>query len=209
MNRFLFLLVFAFCTVFWGCTKPGDSTVSKAVTAFSSQNYDLALELFNQALNESTNYSDAIIYNFIANVYAAKEDFLTCAEYMEKSLELKPDYRGFVTLGATYQNLKNYDEAESNFKKAIELNPKKGEAFASLGILFLEEEKIDLAIENLEKGALLAPKIAVIHANLAVSYAKAGRIQDAQNSLNRAEELDCVNLGQFIQRVQESYNSKL
>ena len=92
--------------LFFSCTKPGDSSVQQAVTAYGAGKYDQALELFNEALEKQTRYSDELIFAFISNIYAAQEDFENAAIWMEKSLEKKPDYRNYVTLGMDWQTLK-------------------------------------------------------------------------------------------------------
>ena len=75
--------------LFFSCTKPGDSSVQQAVTAYGAGKYDQALELFNEALEKQTRYSDELIFAFISNIYAAQEDFENAAIWMEKSLEKK------------------------------------------------------------------------------------------------------------------------
>ena len=92
-------------------------------------------------------------------------------------------------------------ESESTYKKAIELNPKKGEAYASLGALYLGQKKATEAVENLKKAAEFEPKIAVIHANLAVAYAAQGKTEESEAEFKRAEELKCKDLEEFRERA--------
>lgn len=189
------------------CAKPGDSLIEQGIAAYSKGEYEKSLSLFNQALEVETRYSDELIFNFIANVYAAQEDFLNSALYLEKALAAKPDYRGFVTLGMNYQTMGDFSKAEEAYKNAVSLNEKKGEAFASLGILYYEEGRDEEAYEFLIKGAELSPRIAVIHAHLAVVCAKTGRFEEAAEELKTAEDLQCVNLSQFEEKIENFKNA--
>lgn len=185
----------------FSCSKPGDSAVEQAVTAYRSGKYEQALELFNESLEKGTKYTPALIYTFISNTYAAQDDFENAAVYLEKSLEERPDYRGYVTLGMDYQTLKNYEKAEESYLKAIDMDGQKGEGWASLGMMYLEEGiSLQKAVEYLEKGIEFSPKIAVIHAYLGVAYFKAGDEIKAEKEFTQAEELKCENLGQIKER---------
>lgn len=200
---FVFYAAVLTSILFFSCTKPGDASVQQGVTAFGAGKYEQALELFNEALEKQTRYSDELIYAFISNVYSAQEDFENAALWMEKSLEKKPDYRNYVTLGMDWQTLKKYDKAEEAYLKATEMNPQKGEAWASLGIVYLEAEKpLEKTIEYLKKGTEFAPKIAVIHAYLGVAYSKNGQENLAEEEFLTAETLKCQNLELIKQKFQ-------
>lgn len=188
----------------FSCSKPGDLTVQRAIKAYQNQNYDEALKLFLQADGEDSNYSEELIFTFISNLYGAQGDIENSAAYLEKALEQKSDYRGFVTLGMDYHILGDDVKAEENYKKAIQMTPKKGEAYASLGALYLGQKKYSEAIENLQKATEFEPKLAVPHANLAVAYALAGRKSESEAEFTIAEELKCDNLEEFRLRAQNN-----
>ena len=202
MRKFIksFVLI-SISVLFFSCSKPGDLTIGRAMKSYQSQNYEEALKLFNTALEEESNYSPELIYNFIATIYLQQDDLESAVEYQEKSCELHPDYRNLVSLGMTYHLLQRDDEAVSAYKKAVELNPVKGEAFASLGSLYLGQGKYTEAVENLKKAAEFEPKIAVIHANLAVAYALNGEAELSESEFSVAEELKCENLEEFRQKA--------
>ena len=181
-NILIFAAIFIISLV--SCSKPGDTFIQQGITAFSKGEYDKALELFNQAMESDTRYSEELILNFIANVYAAQEDFENSSACLEKALATKPDYRGFVTLGMNYQMLGQFNKAEQSY-----------------GALYLEQNQNEKAVSYLEKGASLEPKIAVIHGNLALAWAKLGNKEKYLEEIKKAEELQCVNLGQFEEKA--------
>ena len=158
MRKISFLIYLILFSIFsFSCSKPGDLTIGRAMKAYQAQNYDEALNLFKSALDEETNYSPELICDFIANLYLRQDDLENAVIYQEKSCELHPEYRNFVSLGMTYHLLGEDAKSEGAYRKAIDMNPKKGEAFASLGALYLGQGRSRDAINNLKKAAERSP----------------------------------------------------
>ena len=204
MKRFfLFAAILYVVLAATSCAKAGDNTVRQAMQAYGSGQYETALQFFTQALNEDTNYSDEILYTFIANVYANQGEYEKAIEAQKKSLELRADYRGYVTLGMLCHLIKNDEDSAKAYRNAIALDEKKGEAYASLGALYLGQENAKEALPLLEKAGELEPNIAVIQANLAVAYAMSGDREKSDEALFRARELKCENIEQFEDKIEE------
>ena len=197
------LVIFSllFSLILASCAKQGDMTIREAMEAYRRQNYEDAASLFKRALSEDTNYSEETICNFIANIYMAQGDFAEANVYIERFLEKKSDYRMLVQLGRNYKEIGDNKKAAESYNRAISLNPKKGEAYASLGSLQIAEGDFSSAVENLKKAAEFEPKIAVIHANLAVAYALGGDKEAAEEEFKKAKELKCENLEEFRERA--------
>lgn len=192
---FVFISLSLFAVSFFSCSKPGDAKVNQAVNSYSAGRYEEAIELFKDSLNEERRYSDELIYNFISTIYSAQGDFENAAIWIEKSLEKKSDYRGYITLGMNYQSLKDYQKAKESYLKAVAIDDKKGEAWASLGMLYLEQgESVETAVVYLEKAVAISPAIAVIHAYLGAAYHKLGQTEEALAEFEKARELKCENL---------------
>ena len=200
MRKILILFLTTF--FLYSCSKPGDLTIGRAMRAYQTKNYEEALKFFKASLEEESNYSQELIYNFIASIYLQQDDLENAVVYQELSCEKKPEYRAFVSLGMNYHLLGQDDKAEEIYKKAIDFNPEKGEAYASLGALYLGQKKIDSAIENLKIASEKEPKIAVIHANLGVAYAFYGEDGMSEKEFKIAEELKCENLEEFKARAE-------
>ena len=189
------------CAALVSCAKPGDSTVHDAMSAARQRNYDSAVSLFKRALDEESNYSRETILNFIANIFMAQGDFESAIPYMEESLALKPDYRMLVQLGRTYREIGDDTSAGRSYARAVELNPEKGEAYASLGALKIAAGNYSGAVADLTKAARAEPKIAVIRANLAVALALSGDTDSAETEFAEAARLKCENLDDFRARA--------
>ena len=195
-----FLAIFALS----GCSKPGDSLVTQAMNAYSAKDYDAALGFFQQALDADTRYSDEILYGFIASIYTHQEDWDKAADYQEKSLAKKADYRGYVSLGMLRHYAGDDQRAQEAYATAIAMDGSRGEAYASLAALYMGQGRGDEAVPLLEKAVALDPKIALFQANLAVAYAMCGDSEKSEEALRQAEALKCENLPLFRSRAQEA-----
>ncbi len=101
--------------------------------------------------------------------------------------------------GDTYDNVKKglkflevgmLDEAESEFKTALEFNPKFVVAHINLGRTYLAKEMLHHAIEEFDIAIHLDPGIAKAHYYQAIAYEKMGQNEEAIRSLRNALELD-------------------
>ena len=202
LAMYKFFLILIACFMIFSCSKPGDLTIGRAMKSYQSKDYDNALSFFKEALDEESNYSPELIYNFIANIYLQMDDIENAVVYQEKSVELRPEYRNLVSLGMSLHLLKRDAEAEGAYRKAIDLDPQKGEAYASLGALYLGQGRSQDAIVQLRKATEFEPKIAVMHANLAIAYAANGESEKSDAEFKIAEELKCENLEEFKERAE-------
>lgn len=202
------LFIFLFAFMFTGCSKPGDATVRKAMRAYSDKDLDTAITLFKQAENEESHYSKELLYTFMSTVYSQQEDLPNAILYQKKALEIRPDYRGFVTLGMMNHMNGNDEEAIKNYDDAIKLDPDYAEAYASLAALYLGQGDAEKAVPLLEKAVQISPKLAVGQANLAVAYAMIGDTEKSDKALNCAASLKCENLDKFKERIDEIKSKK-
>jgi tetratricopeptide (TPR) repeat protein len=80
-------------------------------------------------------------------------------------------------------------EAESLFKKAVELDPKFGEAYLQLGILYADRKRMDEAIGAYQKAIEATPDLAEAHYRLGQAYAHTGEKLKAQQELALYEQV--------------------
>jgi len=128
-------------------------------------NYDKALEYYNKSLRLTTKpTSIANIYNNIATVYSGKGDNNKAVEYFKKAVELAQkagDYHGtamyMLNLGASYTDLKNFQEAQRYLQQGLLMMQKLGNkdweatGYAYFGKLYLAQNKKALSREYFTK----------------------------------------------------------
>ena len=201
-TRLFSVLAALLCVAFAGCARAGDRLVSQAMEAYSVQDYDRALSLFEEALQSDTRYTEELLYTFIANVYSKQEDWEASAAYLEKALSIRADYRGYITLGMVYREAAQTDKAEAAFRTALSLDDGKVDAYALLGGLYADSGNASDALPLLQTAAAIAPKEAVVHAQLAVAYAMLGAAAESRAALATAESLGSEGIAGYRERVE-------
>ena len=87
-----------------------------------------------------------------------EEDYKNALKTLKKYTKSKKrDSDGWTLLAFTNRKLKNYDEAESLYNKALRLDPKNKVAIEYQGELFVELNRLDEANANLAKLRELCP----------------------------------------------------
>lgn len=92
--------------------------------------------------------------------------------------------------GIVYSDLKNYNQALSDFNKAIEINPQYQNAYNNRGIVYQSIHNYTQAINDFNKVIELNPTHSIAYRNRGVAYNSLGRYTQALNDLNIAIELN-------------------
>lgn len=74
-------------------------------------------------------------------------------------------------------------QAEDLFEKAVEIDPKCGEAYLQLGIISLSKRSLDTAIDFYRKAIEANPQLADAHYRLAMAYDRTGQPSKAKQEL--------------------------
>ena len=123
---------------------------------------------------------------------------------LEAVIEKAPDlYEARKSLGAAYQQLARYREAETEFKAARRLRPESAAPLLSLGSLYLQEadgnttggaaavdQLLRQAFENLQAAIAINPAAAFGHYLLGIALYKSNSNQDAEDKLKHALALE-------------------
>lgn len=105
-------------------------------------------------------------------------------EYYSTAGQLRSDYFPlFVSLGNIYLQLNRLEEAEANFKRALEINENTAAAQYGLGQAALSKRSYPDAASYLEKALALAPESNRLHYALAMAYRGLGKLDQAQSQL--------------------------
>lgn len=127
----------------------------------------------------------------------------TAAELLAGVVKLAPDfYAARNTLGTIYQKMNRYREAETEYVKARELNPRSAEPLVNLGSLYIQEADartqegeevvgkiLDSALDTLEE-ALKIRRTALTYYLLGTAYYKSTFYEEAETNLKHALDFD-------------------
>lgn len=115
--------------------------------------------------------------------------------YLEKANKI--DSNSLLVIlnwGVYYDNLKKYDESESQYRKIISLDSTQIYAWNNLGMQYLYTNKFRDAEFCFLKAIELDPSNAIVHCNLAVLYHYDHRNAEAEIQFNKSLSLDSSNL---------------
>jgi tetratricopeptide (TPR) repeat protein len=96
----------------------------------------------------------------------------------------------YVGRGIAYANKGQYDQAISDYNKALEINPKDAVAYRERGDAYFYKGEYDSAISNFSKAIDIDPKDVVAYTYRGDAYEKKARYEEAIFNYNRAVEID-------------------
>jgi serine/threonine protein kinase/tetratricopeptide (TPR) repeat protein len=127
----------------------------------------------------------------------------------KKALELQPSAAAYSNLGTSYFFQERYDEARSNFEKAVNLSPQRADLVGNLADCYrwlgqrekaneTYEHAISLALQSLQTN----PRDAESASDLGVFWAKKGDIEKGLDYIRRAREVNPANVNFIYQEAQ-------
>jgi TolB-like protein/Flp pilus assembly protein TadD len=189
--------------------KAGPTTSSsRAMDAYLSGRYywnqrslaglQKAIAAFRQAIAIDPKFASAYAglaesYDLMTDrgIMRNEEAFRLAKENARIAITLSPDSaRAYNALAfATYRQDWDFQTAESEFKKAIQLNPNDAVAHQWYGEFLGDLRRFDQSIAELRKAGELDPLSPMIGCDLADGYLHAGRYLEAEAELKRVLEL--------------------
>mgnify|MGYP001947935079 FL=1 len=154
---------------------------------------DEALEAFKKLENEYPNERN--ILNSIAEFYRMKERYAEAIPAYNKVVEVidqevERDWILYYTRGIVFDQEKRWDEAERDFKKALELKPEQPMVLNYLAYSWVDQGKnYDEAKVMLERAVELRPNDGYIIDSLGWALYKMGEKEQAVSVLERAAQL--------------------
>jgi tetratricopeptide (TPR) repeat protein len=143
---------------------------------------------------------DVEVIMALGNVLRARKRFADAAEIYSKAVERvgTPDQGHWILYfyrGTSYERAKQWDKAEADLKKALELVPDSQPAGRAQVLNYLAYSwvdagvNIDDAFKMLQRAVELAPRDGMVIDSLGWAYYRLGRYDDAVRELEKAIEL--------------------
>jgi len=183
---------------------PKDSAVRTSADIAIGQNYEQmgrgeeAMAYLDKLMKERPD--DVEVVMALGNVQRSRKKFAEAAETYSKAIELVgTPQRGhwilFFYRGTSYERAKQWEKAEADLKKSLELVPDtlpagKAQVMNYLAYSWVDRnENIEEAFKMLTKAVELAPRDGMIIDSLGWAYYRMGRYEDAVRELEKAVEL--------------------
>jgi tetratricopeptide (TPR) repeat protein len=127
-------------------TKNEELYFNAARVDFKLGNNKEALDLINKCIILSPDYTEA--YQLLTQVQIALDDYSSALISINKGLKLKDYSENNYYHGLVSEKMKNYNQAELDYEKAITKNKQYAEAYLALANLRLQINKLDKAMES-------------------------------------------------------------
>ncbi len=157
-----------------------------------------AVAEFQKAVEKDPAY--ALGYAGLADAYVLQQEYgsgtsnetiSNARAFALKALEIDPSLgEAHATLGLASHYAYQWAEAESHFKKAIEMNPRHATAYQWYAATFRDMGRYPTSLEIVLKARELDPLSGIIGVNTGLTYALSGDTGSAEEQLKRVIELD-------------------
>lgn len=136
--------------------------------------------------------SDMRAYLSLGGVYASQENYRAAADLYDRAVAriaepTRADWNIFYQRGIAYERLKEWEKAEPNFRKALELYPDQPQVLNYLGYSWVDKNmNLDEGLELIQRAVDLRPSDGYIVDSLGWAFYRLGRYDDAVRELERA-----------------------
>jgi tetratricopeptide (TPR) repeat protein len=125
----------------------------------------------------------------LGGVYLEKEQYDDAMRELQASLAIFPSALPHRNLGTLYLRKGQPQTAIAEYRKALELDPRDGEAYNNLGYVLLGQGSIDEATQALETAVILEPTLADAHYTLGRARAEQEHWPEAVGAYQEARRL--------------------
>ena len=170
-----------------------NSDMEIAINLQRLERKDDALAKLNTLIAREPGNYDALVT--LGNLYRNNEDYANAAKAYDRAIAAittpeAGNWRVYYYNGISYERQKNWDVAEKQFRKALELSPDEAMVLNYLGYS-LVEKKLNLqeAMTMIRKAVDLKPNDGYIIDSLGWAYFQLGDYEQAVTNVERAVEL--------------------
>ncbi len=152
---------------------------ARGITYSESGEYDLAIAMFDKAIELQPDYMDAHYNRGLAYMRKGEVD-KALADY-SGAIQFKRDYaEAYNNRGIAYQKKNEIIYAVQDYSTAIGLNPELAESYANRGSLYLSKLDIHRAVYDCTKALRLNPDVGVAYGTCGVAWLHYGHWKKAK-----------------------------
>ncbi len=147
----------------------------RGIALIDKEEYDKAIEAFNEAIRLEPGYAAA--YKGRGNAWAKKGKYDKAIQDFSEAIRLNPQYaQAYNNRGLAWAHKKEYNRAILDYNEAIRFNPNYAHAYGNRGLAWAYWQEYDKAIQDYDEAIRLDPQYEVAHWNrsAALSLKKAG-----------------------------------
>jgi len=171
-------------------TAEGESSLwyrSRGGEYFRKGIYDKAIIEFQKALQLR---QDAQTHEDLAQALSGSGRFQESAEHYRAALNTHQIPTNYFQLGLVFAKMAQYDQAEENLKKSIQLKPDFAEAYLNLAVVYAKSQRLSEAVNNLKQAIYYKPDYVEAHFYLGQAYIAAGDNNGANQEYQILSKLD-------------------
>jgi tetratricopeptide (TPR) repeat protein len=170
-----------------------EAEIGRAQALSSAGNTAAAIEALQQLARSR---GDLLVVNLsLGNMYRKEARFEDAVQAYDRALAAiaTPEARHwsvFYSRGIAHEQLKRWDMAEADFRRALELNPDQPQVLNNLGYSMVERNlNLEEALDMIRRAVAAEPESGYIVDSLAWALFKLGRYEDAVMPMERASIL--------------------
>jgi hypothetical protein len=81
-------------------------------------------------------------YETLGSYFYKQKDWLKAEQVFSKSIYISPHFRHYLFLAAAQEKMQKYQDAEKNYKKALELQPGQPQVLRNLGLFYFDTRRL-------------------------------------------------------------------
>ena len=166
-----------------------EETFALAVKNQKKNNFQIAENLYKEALKTNPNHFKSIYY--LGTLLAQTKKFDLAKLLFHKAIQIQPNYAmAHNNLGNVLSELGQHQKAISSYEKAIQIEPNYAHAHYNLGVVLQKLGQHQKAISSYEKAIQIEPNYAIAHNNLGNVLSELGQHQKAISSCEKAIQIE-------------------
>jgi tetratricopeptide (TPR) repeat protein len=170
-----------------------NASIQLAIDLDGLERTDEARKLLDKLTAEQPKDIEAILA--LGNILRGRKNYQECADVYSKAIATittaqKSDWLVYYFRGICFERAKQWDRAEADLKKALELFPEQPQVLNYLGYSWIDQGvNLEEGMKLIKKAVELKPDDGYIVDSLGWAYYRLGKFEDAVRELERAVEL--------------------